>query len=356
MKTILFTNVRDENHILEWAIHHYNLGFTHIHIFDHLSVKPVKDIIKDKLPNVTVERLNSKFANKSGLIVQSCKYSYKTDYDWMLYLDGDEFLILKEDENVESFLKKYENYEQVCINWLMFGSNNHNKIPSNSTMLESYTKCNSILDHHVKSFVKPKCIVGCGHPHVYNVKNPNLSVSTTYEISGSPFYTNSKGMEIDKVNSYIAHYYYQSYDTYVRRKVSRERDDLLNGKWPKTEIDKFHSIYNDIENTEPRDRYNQKNKDTILELYSNNDISFVPLHFKDDSNYFKQIKEEVKEEVINIKNNFSIINNKDNNRKNKYEDVDISESDMTLLNVNKNVYRVSKNSKNLARKAATTRF
>lgn len=272
MKTILFTNVRDEYHILEWAIHHLHLGFTKIHIFDHLSIKPVKDIIQDKFENITVERISSPFANKSGLIVNACRYSIKNGFDWMLYLDGDEFLVLRNDENVESFLEKYENYQQVGINWLMFGSNGHNKLPTpTSTMIETYTKCNKTVDQHVKSFVRPNCVVGCGHPHIYNVKNPSLFVASTYDVINSPFYTNKKGMEIENFNSYIAHYYYQSYHTYVRRKLSRERDDIPNAKWPKADMDQFHSICNDLSNEEIMNKYNQKNKDVISLFYEKED-------------------------------------------------------------------------------------
>ena len=328
MKTILFTNVRDEHHILEWAIHHLNLGFTRIHIFDHLSIKPVKEIIKENIPNITIERLESKFANKSGLIIQSCKYSIKNGYDWMLYLDGDEFLVLREDENVESFLKKYENYQQVGINWLMFGSNHHEKLPyPNSTMIETYIKCNSLIDQHTKAFVRPNSVIGCGHPHIYKVKNPNLSVASTYDKLESPFYINPKGMEIDKFNSYIAHFYYQSYDTYIKRKMSRERDDIPNAKWPKTSREEFHSIFNDIENIELKEKYNQKNIDTIKVFYNSNSNT------KENEIEMKEYQEDEKENTITPINN---LNN---------------------LNINKNTLRLmSKLGNHLSKKACAKRF
>jgi len=48
LKTILFTNARDESNILEWTVHHLNLGFDHIHIFDHISVVPMSREHKPK--------------------------------------------------------------------------------------------------------------------------------------------------------------------------------------------------------------------------------------------------------------------------------------------------------------------
>ena len=38
IKTILFTNVRDEKHMKEWCSHHLLLGFDYICIFDHKSI------------------------------------------------------------------------------------------------------------------------------------------------------------------------------------------------------------------------------------------------------------------------------------------------------------------------------
>ena len=43
---VLSTNVRDENNIIEFIMHHLTLGFDHIYIIDHLSKVKVTDSIK----------------------------------------------------------------------------------------------------------------------------------------------------------------------------------------------------------------------------------------------------------------------------------------------------------------------
>ena len=52
MKTILFTNARDEHHILEWVIHHLHLGFDSIYIIDHLSIIYSNEILISFLQGV----------------------------------------------------------------------------------------------------------------------------------------------------------------------------------------------------------------------------------------------------------------------------------------------------------------
>jgi hypothetical protein len=57
MKTILFTNVRDETNIVEWVAHHLNLGFSFICIYDHLSVIPVSSLLKQNR-NIIIKNID----------------------------------------------------------------------------------------------------------------------------------------------------------------------------------------------------------------------------------------------------------------------------------------------------------
>ena len=124
MKTILFTNARDEQNILEWVVHHLNLGFTTIYVFDHKSKIPIQNVLHN-VPNVVVIRIEEDLV-KMDLVYNAHNYGYNHGYDWMLYLDSDEFLVLNRDNNVTDFICKYNGYDQVGINWLLFGSNYRN--------------------------------------------------------------------------------------------------------------------------------------------------------------------------------------------------------------------------------------
>jgi hypothetical protein len=58
-------------------------------------------------------------------MLDAAQYAKTHKYDFMMYLDADEFLILNEDTHVDSFLSKYPEAAQIGLNWLMFGSNFH---------------------------------------------------------------------------------------------------------------------------------------------------------------------------------------------------------------------------------------
>jgi hypothetical protein len=269
MKTILFTNARDEDSIYEWVIHHKNLGFTEIYIYDHLSINPIEDTLQN-IPDVLVDMLDSEEINKVNLMKISVDYAKKNDYDWLLYLDADEFLILPKDENINTFLQKYEIYQQIGMNWVMFGSNFHHEAPK-GTMLESYTKSAYLVNSHIKSFVKPKYVIDIASPHAYITLNMELSVGTKYEkynIESPHFidYNISCLDEMNKMEAYIAHFVFQAYEIFLKRKCLRKRDDNnLDWNHPYDNIT-LHHMYNQVDNFLPRDRYNNKNKEK-MKLY-----------------------------------------------------------------------------------------
>ena len=267
MKVALFTNARDEDNILEWVVHHIGLGFDHIYIIDHLSEIPLKTVLQ-KLPSerVTTVRVDEPIINKNIFMIQAYEALKQTvDWDWMLYLDCDEFLILNYDNSVQDFLKRYNYYNQLSVNWLCFGTNYKDSFQG--TIMENFTKCQTSLNPLVKSFINirsPARVDKIITPHSYQLNNTEKTIGVDYHLTNEDaLYKNN--MPIQACPAYIAHYEYQSYETYIRRKIRIPRDDLCGYREqiPKEELDKLN---NDIDNYFPRDKYNENNK-KLIELY-----------------------------------------------------------------------------------------
>lgn len=257
MKTILFTNARDEYNILEWIKYHKFLGFTTIYIYDHLSIEPIQNIVnKNKINEIIVERIERVNIRKTELMDKSFKYARDKEFMWMLYLDADEYLILPKD-NLYTFLDKYNLYQQIGINWLMFGSNYHNKIPEGG-LLKNYTKCDDKFHTNIKSFIKPKSVKHVINPHCYKVEYDNLSVGVNFKNLDKEkpwhFELNVSPNNFNNVNAYIAHYTFQSYESYIRRKKNRKRDDTgEDWHWNFNE-ETLHLQYNKIDNFIPKEQ------------------------------------------------------------------------------------------------------
>jgi hypothetical protein len=268
MRTILFTNARDEKNIMEWIAHHLNIGFSHIYIFDHKSIIPIKDITKYISPKkLTVNRIDCDII-KTILIKMAINYAKRNKYDWMLYLDCDEFLVLNNHTTISSMIEQYNNYNMVGLNWLLFGSNN--KDTFDGTIISNFTMCDNVLNRHIKTLLNIKKIgnmpIAVKNPHVYIIFDMSKSVGIDMiklDRIRPQFHT--VNMDIQVVNAYIAHYIYQSYETYLQRKIFLPADDTFKFRHAiSKEI--FHTKYNIIENKYITEKYDNINRQLMLKF------------------------------------------------------------------------------------------
>jgi hypothetical protein len=256
-RVFLFTNARNEKHIQEWAFHHLLIGFDRIFIFDHKSQPPILPFDR----NVTIIRCDIQNPVKMYLMNEAFKISKMYKADWFIYLDADEFIILNDFKGVKEMLQKYHYAHSLSLNWLMFGTNHHIPEPE-GLIFDNYTKSENKLDKHVKTFVRPNEVLRSVNPHYYSMKNSNKLVNLNHQLMNQHTLafnpTNSNYFEVP---AYIAHYIYQSEETYINRKIKLSADDtgIIRS------IDKdIHTRYNDIENNDTKNKYSEK----LLEIFT----------------------------------------------------------------------------------------
>jgi hypothetical protein len=252
-RVMLFTNARDEKNIKEWAAHHLLIGFDYVYIFDHKSKIPIQREFSNFDKRVYVERCELPNKVKIPLMNRAANIAKKFKVDWMIYLDADEFIILNFYENVKQLLNVFKYADQLAVNWVPFGSNNHIQTPD-GLILENYTRCDDKLNKHVKSFVRPSQIKSVSSPHFYNIMNPARDITITNRIKqpNSPF--NESNIFFNKAHAYVAHYAMQSEETYKKRKVDLPTDDTGAFRGQFNAVD-FHKAHNSTENLNPKNKY-----------------------------------------------------------------------------------------------------
>jgi hypothetical protein len=251
---ILFTNARDEPNIAEWVAHHLLLGFDKIIIFDHLSNPPIQQTITTTFDNkLQIIPINNKVGTnfKLDLMKNALKIANKLNFDWMLYLDADEFICLNKHSNIKDYLMLFNYADAIGVNWVMFGTNGHEKQP-NGLLMENFTSSEAVLDIHIKSFVRPYSNVSVVNPHYYIISNKNKYFSGNGKrINMGPFHYEPTIFTHTYI--YIAHYYTQSKEEHLRRK-SRVLDD---GSVNKADafIKQLDSLYNNVPNNQLQHKY-----------------------------------------------------------------------------------------------------
>lgn len=212
----------EDNYIDEWIEYHLKLGFSKIFIYQN-----------DWRYNG--KHINSNFVNLiefDGKLKQTDAYNnfieiYYKDYDWASFIDVDEFIVLKQDSDISSFLSKYNDYKALGLNWNMFGSN---ELTFNGeySVLKRFLKCSEILIEEIKcsiNFNKSKDELKFSPRMPHNVGNLNstINVEKTKFINGPLNKNNLKNREI----AYINHYY---------TKTREEWDLKIARGWPNSSL------------------------------------------------------------------------------------------------------------------------
>lgn len=261
-KICLFVNARDEPKIVEWIVHHLFLGFDNILIFDHLSKTPIQNIIQNTFgTKVSVVNITEPSNIKIKLMENAVRIAKEYEFNWMLYLDADEYIYLKYISNIKQMLHRFsiQGADAITLNWVMFGSNNLEKEPKGGLM-ESYTKSDEMLDMHVKTIVKPFKVISVDSPHHYRLKNPNRCFSCLgMRVTSAPFVKTGLKVTDERVNAFIAHYHIQSEETYRKRK-GRRNDDGTQANTSNESVKYMMSIHNNMVNTLLKDKYVERVK------------------------------------------------------------------------------------------------
>ena len=260
LRVLLYGSARDEASTLEWLVHHKLLGFSHALVFDHLSVEPLEPLVRRAglASFATVVRRTEDVGHQTVYMMDAHAYAMSHGFDWLLATDLDEFLALPRHATVQGFLAEFDAFDQVGINFLIFGSSNFTRQHPGG-LLESYTRSDASFDKHVKPFLhiahaNAKVILGLANPHVFLLHSMELSVGVDRRPLGASEPWFHPGLTRTPDVAYLAHYYYQAYDVFTRRKVKRRRGD--NGEYRESISEAvFHTLSSDVENRDMADRY-----------------------------------------------------------------------------------------------------
>lgn len=221
----------ENKYINEFIDHYLSLGVDKIFIYDNNydGEEHFEDIIPNELLNEKVEIIN--FCNLSICQLkayQNCYDKYNKEYDWMIFIDCDEYLYMEGFVNIKDFLKqeKFNDYGLIHINWMNYGDCN-NVIYENKPLKERFhtpilplnwkKKLTVCENDHVKSIVRggSRNVVWIGTPHtphsVLKCCNANGESCSSY----SPF------LPFDYSSAHFKHYSTKTIEEWVNIKIKR---------------------------------------------------------------------------------------------------------------------------------------
>ena len=217
--SILATVKNEAPYIKEWIEYHRMIGVDRFYIYDNDSVDNIKDVLKDYIKSGIVVYNFFGGIGKQLDIYEDGIDRYGANTFWMAIIDLDEFIVPVQSYDIKTFLKDYEQYPAVAVNWIQFDGNDHIKKP-NGLVIENYKR--AFLPEHplnqiTKSIVQPKYVYEYLTAHHFQYTN-GMAVNENFEYSTERDMPNS----VKKIR--INHYATKSLEE-CKQKINKKDND-----------------------------------------------------------------------------------------------------------------------------------
>lgn len=150
----------------EWIEWHLAHGVDEFFIYDNESTDGTREILEPYIERGVVDYKYWPGYRMQLAAYDDCLEHHRFDSRWIAFIDLDEFIVPVKDATIPDFLKRFEAFPAVEINWLVYGSGG-NKEKSNEDVMKRF-RFHSLPDHylnrHVKSIVNPRRVftmIGC---------------------------------------------------------------------------------------------------------------------------------------------------------------------------------------------------
>jgi hypothetical protein len=207
----------------EWIEFHKLAGVQKFYIYDNESDDNTKEVLKPYIEDGTVEYRFFPGDRKQVAAYKDCIKKHKNETKWLAIIDIDEFIVPVKHKTILDYLKDCDNYAQIEIQWVLFGSSGHKTKP-NGLVIENFKHRVKQKNSECKSIVNPRKVV-FPHIHISEVYGHTCNeIKQTiekrmFQLRGGGYFRNSEIDNFEKDIIRVHHYYGKSYDEYCQKKI-----------------------------------------------------------------------------------------------------------------------------------------
>jgi hypothetical protein len=242
----------EQNYVKEFVRYHLGLGFDRIYLYDNEDNETYKELLKDFGDKVVTVHLPGKHYARlpqyEALQQFICNYMGNPDITHVAHIDLDEFIVLKQHDNIKSFIKDYiydgENNIMcggIGMNWRYFGNNSLTHADVNEPLTVRFTKRQETGGIQIKTIYNKQFLGWYNNPHIIHVNNPNYPIkSTNGTIVNDPF---NENMDFTVIQ--LNHYKCKTWEEYkhVRSRGRADRyDNPMYDEGEQKLLEEFNSI------------------------------------------------------------------------------------------------------------------
>lgn len=240
----------EDLYLQEWIDYHLKLGFDDIHIFQnnwrfanvipndrvHFHEWDINTYDSDTDP-IWMTNLQAKCYTDFGR-------NHHEEYEWAAFFDVDEFLVIKEHNDVKEFITDYDDHNCLVITWALFGDNGIDTFDEEyASSIERFTK--RWDSAHTQGYYQFKSICKLSEGMVHNTHWAEGEwIDPNHNTGDGPY-----NYKIDFSRAQLNHYYTRTLPEWVN-KVNKTRCDMAqtepNKDLLKPEAFTMHN-FNDVE-------------------------------------------------------------------------------------------------------------
>lgn len=209
---------KNENlYIKEFIEYYLEIGIDKIFIYDNNDIEgeSFENILTDYIKNKYVEIIDVR--GLSSIQIPTYNHCYRKNmylYDWIGFLDIDEYLFIENKENIKNFFydKKFNKCQSIFFNWIMFNDNNLIKF-DNRNLIQRFP--HPVLNSSEgKSFVRG------------NIKN--LILPTTHIAGINLFHFCNSNGELIYPNNFISYKFLKEPKAYIKHYYTKTAEEFCN--------------------------------------------------------------------------------------------------------------------------------
>lgn len=200
----------------EWIEWHLAHGVEKFYIYDNESTDDTKLILEPYIKRTVVDYKYWPGRKQQLAAYDDCLARHRFTSRWIAFIDLDEFIVPIKDKSIAEFLKRFEFFAAVEINWLIYGSSGR-QVKTPGTMMERF-KCHSlpshILNRHVKSVVNP-----CRVFNMVGSHEASIISGHTADSHGNSIIKNFRDREPQQDVIRINHYAVRSFEEFKEKQA-----------------------------------------------------------------------------------------------------------------------------------------
>lgn len=244
MKTAVISVVKNvEGRIEEWCAYQLAFGFDAVILLNNGSTDSTRAVIERMIASGAGDiRLFEWSMTNAGYQTMGFEWAmwrHRDEFDWVACLDADEFM---SGFSIPSMLDVPRSCSAIMVPWAVFGSSGLDESPELVVPAFIQRARDDHWDyHHVKSFVRPSCVIGAFNSHHFHVHGSTLDTRHLNIVEPSAVQHSQPSFAHGKVN----HYFVQSRADF-QAKIDRGYHDHPDRRWD--EFDQFNR--NEVQDTD----------------------------------------------------------------------------------------------------------